>query len=88
MAVIPVNVGFLRRHALNIQPHAYLMPGALALLVGLLVLAVSGWGTWAEVVAMLLYLPVCHIAGVIRQDELRNALAFLEQRLGRQTRAA
>ena len=86
LAVIPVNVWFLHRRALSIRPRAYVMPGTLALLVGLMVLTVAGWGNWAEIVMMVLYLPVCLAAGVIRQDELRNALAFLQHRLGRRVR--
>ena len=88
MAVIPVNVLFLRRRALTIKPRAYVMPGALAMVVGMMMIAADGWGTWAEVVVMVLYLPACLISGVIRKEEVRNALAFLEQRLGRRAREA
>ncbi|MGB4333585.1 MAG: hypothetical protein WBJ41_01905 [Chromatiaceae bacterium] len=79
LAVIPVNVWFLRRRALTIQPRAYMMPGALAMVVGLIVIAVSEWGTWVEVAVMVLYLPAALWWGVIEPKELRAGLAFVLQ---------
>ena len=45
-----------------------------------MVIATGGWGTWAEVVAIALYLPAALWLGVIEPNELQAGFAFVRQR--------
>ncbi len=83
LAVIPVNIGFLRRRGLTLPAQTYGKPLVLTLGLGLAMVLVAAHGWAMELAVALLFLPAALWWGVIERDEWRAGLAFARQWGGR-----